>query len=64
MTSSKQNKMQVQFPGGEVQLKGHKDVIVDHESRASQGINVVFKELIYKLLVQLEISHNLGRRNP
>ncbi|GFS33142.1 hypothetical protein Acr_00g0026580 [Actinidia rufa] len=38
---------------GEDPFKKHKENSVDHENRVKQGINVVFKEPIYKLLTQI-----------
>ena len=34
-------------------LKKHRESMVGHEDRVRQGINVIFKELIYKLLTQI-----------
>ena len=38
---------------GEGPFKKQKENLIDYENRARQGINVVFKEPIYKLLTQI-----------
>ena len=35
---------------GDSSFKKHREIMVDHDDRVRQGINVVFKEPIYKLL--------------
>ena len=41
-------------PQSKGQLKERKDGTIDHESRARQGINVIFKEPIYKLVARIQ----------
>ena len=49
---------------GERQLKRWNDDSVDHENQAKQGINVVFKELIYKLLAQIRDKPYFKKPKP
>ncbi|GFY85305.1 hypothetical protein Acr_04g0000430 [Actinidia rufa] len=49
---------------GEGQLKRWKDGPIDHENRARQGINVVFKEPVYKLLARIRDKPYFKKSEP
>ncbi|GFZ18263.1 hypothetical protein Acr_27g0000020 [Actinidia rufa] len=51
-------------PQGEGPFKKRKENSVDYESRMRRGINVVFEELIYKLLTQIRDKSYFKKPDP